>query len=247
MSKNLVDLKKLQKHQFNRVTKEELVEAILSADDRDITSNANQDVKYDQIIKDLTDLRKAIVSSDNETKAQIKELRDTVIKQSDIILQQQLFLEQLDRHKRETNLVLFGVPDEQQAFDGVTADAEKIVKVLSEIEAETDIVRSHYRLGRTVNANKPRPLLLKVDSKIIRDNTLEIAKKLKDLAEPYKKVYIKKDSHPEVRKEWKRLKDAEQEENRKSSNTGCTIRLDYKERALYRDNVVIDKWRPHPF
>ena len=51
MSKNLVDLKKLQKHQFNRVTKEELVEAILSADDRDIASNANQDVKYDQIIK----------------------------------------------------------------------------------------------------------------------------------------------------------------------------------------------------
>ena len=53
--------------------------------------------------------------------------------------------------------MLFGVPDEQQAFDGVTADAEKIVKVLSEIEAETDIVRSHYRLGHTVNINKPRP------------------------------------------------------------------------------------------
>ena len=74
---------------------------------------------------------------------------------------------------------------------------------------------------------------------------MDKAKKLKDSQEPFKKIYIKKDSHPEVRKEWKRLRDAEQYE--KTNNIGSTIRLDFKQRVLLKDGVVIDKWRPHPF
>ena len=57
-------------------------------------------------------------------------------------------------------------------------------------------------------------MFVRVNSKFIRDKVLEKAKKLKDLNDPYKKVSIKKDSHPEVRKEWKRLKDAEEAEKR---------------------------------
>ena len=49
--------------------------------------------------------------------------------------------------------------------------------------------------------------------------------KSSDLQENYKKIYIKKDSHPEVRKEWKRLRDAEDAEKSKSVNAGCNIRL----------------------
>lgn len=67
------------------------------------------------------------------------------------------------------------------------------------------------------------------------------------MQEPFKKIYIKKDSHPGVRREWKRLKEAEKEEKRKPSNVGCNIRLDFKERVLYKDGVIIDKWQPHPF
>ena len=67
------------------------------------------------------------------------------------------------------------------------------------------------------------------------------------MQDSYKKIYIKKDTHPGVRREWKRLKDAEEEEKKKATNVGCNIRLDYKERVLYRDNVIIDRWQPHPF
>ena len=73
--------------------------------------------------------------------------------------------------------------------------------------------------------NRPRPLLVVVDSKSIRDDMLEKSKKLRELQENYKKIYIKKDSHPEVRKEWKRLRDAEDAEKSKSVNAGCNIRL----------------------
>ena len=171
------------------------------------------------------------------------------MKQSEIILQHQLFLEQLDRQKRETNLVLFGIPDGQESFDGATTDDDKIKKVWTAVEADPDIItiRSHRRLGRVINGNRPRPLLVDVESKSIRDEMLEKSKKLKELQENYKKIYIKKDSHPEVRKEWKRLRDAEEVEKNKPSNSGCTIRLDFKQRVLYKNDIAIDKWRPHPF
>ena len=47
-----------------------------------------------------------------------------------------------------------------------------------------------------------------------------------------------------MRNEWKRLKEAERIEKERPENVGCAIRLDFKERKLYRDNVVIDKWNP---
>ena len=118
--------------------------------------------------------------------------------------------------------------------------------MFSKIEVDPDaVVRSHHRLGRTIINNRPRPLLVRVDSKPIRDKVLDKSQKLKDSQEPYKKIYIKKDSHPEVRKEWKRLRDVEQTE--KSKHPGSEIRLDFKERVVYKDGVVIDKWRPHRF
>ena len=55
---------------------------------------------------------------------------------------------------------------------------------------------------------------------------------------------MKKDVHPSVRNEWKRLRDAERTEKDRPENVGCVIRLDVRERKLYRDDVVIDKWNP---
>ena len=70
---------------------------------------------------------------------------------------------------------------------------------------------------------------------------------LKTTDEVYKKIYIKKDTHPNVRLEWKRLRDGESEEKNKPDNVGCVIRLDTRERKLYRDDMVIDSWNPQFF
>ena len=84
-------------------------------------------------------------------------------------------------------------------------------------------------------------------SRQLRDKILGKTKKLKETGAPYGHIYVKKDVHPSVRNEWKRLRDAEATEKAKPENTGCVIRLDTKERKLYRDGVVIDSWRPAPF
>ena len=92
-----------------------------------------------------------------------------------------------------------------------------------------------------------QPLLVKVDSKVHRDKVLELSKKLKDANQTLKKIYVKKDSHPEVRKEWRRLKEVEEREKNKPENYGHDIRIDYKRRVVLKDDQVIDQWRPHPF
>ena len=103
---------KLQRNQLKSVNKDELIDAILGADADDAASSARQDAKLDKIVKELSDLRTVITSSENSSKTQIKELTDVIKKQSEIILQHQLVLEQIDRKNRVNNLVLFGIPNE---------------------------------------------------------------------------------------------------------------------------------------
>ena len=108
------------------------------------------------------------------------------------------------------------------------------------------MVGTHRRLGRTQDGRR-RPILLTLRDEGLRQLILEQAKKLKVAGGDYKKIYIKKDIHPAVRKEWKRLHDAERTEKERAGNVGCVIRLDTKERKLYRDDVVIDSWSLHSF
>ena len=103
------------------------------------------------------------------------------------------------------------------------------------------------RLGNNAQPGRKRSILVTVRSKEARDIVLEKAKALKQANETYKSIYIKKDVHPEVRKEWNRLREAEKTEKECPGNGGSVIRLDAKERKLYKDDVVIDQWGPHPF
>ncbi|MPC60093.1 hypothetical protein E2C01_054130 [Portunus trituberculatus] len=80
----------------------------------------------------------------------------------------------------------------------------------------------------------------------VRDKVHGKTSKLKDSGAPYERVFVKRDVHPSVRNEWKRLRDAEAAERAKPQNTGCVIKLDTRARKLYRD-VIIDSWRQASF
>ena len=59
-----------------------------------------------------------------------------------------------------------------------------------------------------VQEGKCRPILVETESTTIRNRIVAHAKNLKDDGEQYKKIRVKKDTHPAVRREWKRLFDA---------------------------------------
>ena len=177
------------------------------------------------------------------------EAQDTkMTKLTAVLAQQQRFCEGIDARFRETNVVIMGLPDTGKAFGGKTDDDEKVKLIFTAIGLG-DIESEIMRLGAADPA-KCRPLLVKTASKQMRDSLLEEAKKLKDkedgvpLAQKvgYDSVYVKKDIHPSVRREWKRLRDLVDTEKVKPVNQGCDIKLDPKTRTVTRNGVVIDRW-----
>ena len=129
---------------------------------------------------------------------------------------QQQFLERIDSREREKNIVITGIP-EDETLNGAQSGKEKCDEVFKVIgfEVETDVCR----LGEK-RTGKMRPVLAKTPSKSARDLILSKSKILKEADTKYKKIYVKKDIHPAVRNEWKRLKDAELEEKKEANQPG---------------------------
>ena len=155
-------------------------------------------------------------------------------------------MEALDRRKRETRLVIHGVPVDGESLEGELLDQGKLPKVWSKI-GNVPEVKSCRRLGRGEPGARKRPILVTLTSREARDEVLANSRRLKEAGSPYERVFVKKDVHPSVRNEWQRLRDLEAAEKGRPENVGCVVRLDIRERKVYRDNVVIDSWQPAPF
>ena len=177
-------------------------------------------------------------------RAEITNLRRDYDNLHEAVAQQQHFLERIDSREREMNIIITGVP-EQNDLDGAATDQEKCDRIM-DIMGVTDVQLEITRIGKA-ETDKIRPMLAKAPSKAGRDKVLDNTKALKSAGEAFRRVYVKKDLHPAVRREWKRLRDAETEEREKPENQGVDIRLDFRKRVLLRDNVVIDKWKPNLF
>ena len=189
------------------------------------------------------DHRAATNKEIEDLKATVKEQGETITKYGEAIAKQQAYIERLDRKERECNLVILGVPEGNESFEGATNDPDKVKKVWEAAQI-TCGVKSIRRLG---NPDRDRrPMLVEVYSKTDRDAAYHKAKSLKE-KDRYKKVFIKKDTHPSVRAEWTRLHEVVKIEKDRPENAGCSISLDYKERKVYKDGVVIDKWSMQGF
>ena len=66
MAKSLNDLRKLQRNQLKSVNKDDIIDAILAADD-DAAVSARHDSKLDQIMKELTELCTIISTHENSS------------------------------------------------------------------------------------------------------------------------------------------------------------------------------------
>lgn len=53
---------------------------------------------------------------------------------------------------------------------------------------------------------------------------------------------MKKDSHPETRQEWSRIREVARVEQSKPENANHVILLNTRDRTVTRDGIVIDKW-----
>ena len=239
MAKTLDELLKLSRNQKNALNKTEILDILESATPPggDNTALINS---IAHLTTEIINLKTSLDNSQEATRKQVEELRQQVLKQNQVIAKQQQFLEQQDRKQRECNLVILGVPEDNEALEGATTDEEKVKKVWEKAGINCNI-KSTERLGK-VGGPRRRPVLAIVESRADRDTALEKAKTLKSSNDTYSRIYIKKDVHPSVREEWKRLRDVVQREKDRPENSDSTIHFDVRERKVYKNNMVIDQW-----
>lgn len=245
MAKSLSDLRKMQKSQLTKINKEDLIDSILAAQKDEPPALKIIEEKLSVVMTEMAELKRVITSPEGFIAKKITELQERVDKQGEIIAKQQRFLENVDRKEREMNVVVLGLPDENEALDGATTDDEKLARVWGKIGVEI-VECEHRRLGRVNDdgGRRNRPLLLTIRNRDVRSRILASAKHLKTAGEKYSRIYVKKDVHPSVRREWQRLREVEAREKERPENVGCEIRLDTRQRKLFRDDDVIDSWNP---
>lgn len=159
----------------------------------------------------------------------------------------QQFLESLDHENRSKAVIITGVPEEDDlTIDEGTAesDKEKCTLIFDKLD-QVATIRKVQRLGK-VEAERNRPIKVELQDREERDAIIASAKNLKDTSNKENvtnKIYIKKDQHPLVRKEWQRLYEVQNNERDRPENAGRTIVVDRKTRTVKVDGNVIDKFQ----
>ncbi|ELT88730.1 hypothetical protein CAPTEDRAFT_202078 [Capitella teleta] len=168
----------------------------------------------------------------NDLKDQVKEQGDILKVQSETIKHQQAYMEGLDRRERGKNVIMFGVLE-----DAEKSDETRVGELIALLNEDTIPITTIKRLG--VQApDKRRPTLITLPSMKIRDKIVNAARTSADSA--MDDVKVKKDMHPSVRKEWHRLLQVKENEEKKAENVGREIAVDCKKRQVTCDGQVID-------
>ena len=197
---------------------------------------------------------------DNSEKlvSDMKEYSEKLDVIKDTVALQQKTLEDLQGEKRAKNIIITGILEPS----GTRAEARKsdeasVKAILQELGCGNVAPSQVVRLGKkSVNTTsgggnassahpgqnmRPRPMLIALGSSSEVQSILNKRYVLKD-SPVYRKVYIKKDEHPLVRKEWNRLRELVHKEKNSPTNQGCTIKLDYRNKTVTRDGVVIQRF-----
>ncbi len=189
----------------------------------------------DTILHEIRELRMAINESTTKVNQEIGGLRKVVEKQRDIIAAHQGVWEEVDGELRAGKLVAFGIRED--------ADDHNVIDRMFSILQENSVGSySHRRLGKE-QTGRYRPILITLQEARWRNGLIANGKELKRAGKEkighvevdWSKVFVKKDQHPAVQREWRRLHAVVKQEKAKPENTGNDIRLDYKTRQVTRN------------
>jgi hypothetical protein len=240
----LIDAKKLLVEYVNELRQ---YDEILGEYDNDGEDTGNGPLKMMRLfiagMEKMKALELKMNAYENES-ADAKSQKMEHVKIKETLGLQQSMVESLDRKNRETNVIITGVK-EDQSLDGADNDEEKCKKILDKMGCSNDsaLIKSVSRLGKA--DNKKRPILIVGSGIEWRNRLVEKSKELKTAGNQYKEIYVKKDVHPAVRREWWRLHTVKEEEEKRPENVGHQIKIDYIRRVVLKDDVIIDSWSPN--
>ena len=180
-----------------------------------------------------------------------QELKEEVEMLRGALMHHQRFLESVDTERRASNLIIFGIPEGGMRVGNATleADEDKVGAVFTGLGYQmhfTELVR----LGKNAPGagERSRPIKVMIQDPRKRNTLVKDAKK--KLADknnnpfPGYEISLKKDLHPKVRSEYKRLYDVESAEKSKPENVGKNVRYVHETRCVMVDDQVVDRFQP---
>ena len=149
----------------------------------------------------------------------------------------------IDSKERSRNIIISGLSEEdiQSSSTPLHNDVSKVNSLFRNIGINDIIINSPsqlQRIGKDPNNEKKRFLKITLADYKTRERIIENARKLKDLPEPWNKIFINRDYHPVYQKEHNRLRKKFNEIRRNASNTD-DIKLIKGE--LFVNKTVVDR------
>ena len=175
---------------------------------------------------------------ENNVDEELKDMKTTMENQNKVIGEQQRFLEMLDSRERAKNIVLIGVHEIESVLDEDT-DECKVESIMAKcgVDHGNQDKYSLKRIGKP-GGRGIRPILMTFNDADLRKTLLENRFNLK--SEPTSRIFVKKDTHPLVRREWKRLYDAKKAAKEYPGNLGKNVKI--MDGKLYVNHHVIDEF-----
>ena len=212
---------------------------------REMMTNSMRDLnlRFDSLAIESRELREQITEQgrtieemkrDNEgLREQVNEQEKVLHSQGEILKKQQQYLEKLDMRERGRNIILLGIEEGEEG-----TDEQKVKELVSMLKSDV-MITNITRIGEKAS-RKIRPILACLDNRKVRDEIVTAARASTNTA--FNKIKIKKDLHPVVRREWKRLYEVKEKEEKKSENAEKVVAIDMKKRAVTCDGQIIDAW-----
>lgn len=129
----------MQRSQLTRISKEELIESILSAPDQEGEQISTLTTALQNLLSEVAGLKNAICAPVSIINKRLTGLQLQVKRQAAIRVKQPNFLEPLDRKEREKNVVILRASDENGSLNTQTSDACKITTIWLKIEVHEEI------------------------------------------------------------------------------------------------------------
>ena len=115
------------------------------------------------------------------------------------------------------------------------------------LKREVVKIETMERLGQIdlEQFNRTRPLKVTLEQNTMRNNIQKNSKNLKDQPEgsQYKKVFLKRDQHPDIGKEEKRLYEVFKAEKKKPENADKEVVFNRKSHDVSINNEEIDRFK----
>lgn len=181
--------------------------------------------------KQTVELKESITNSimekmDEKIKPIIAENKDLKIKLTNLEKE----IEYLKRDKKQNNIIIFGLKEEEESTSGLIQEAKKIFNNDLNINIGDFEINNIYRIGKKSTDGKPRPVLFSFVNSWKKNELMKVRKNLKD-------VYITEDYSKEVLEKRKMLQTKLKEERMK----GNFAYLKYDKLVVKENNATNDK------